>query len=211
MMAGHEVIFIDNDYFHYDHALHLEAVKRYRPKYATVRDLMTSSQCQQAGIPYYSFEQVMDWAAELAEYAHNVIVIPKYDCLERIPAQYVLGYSIPTSHGGTPMPFAMFQGRPIHLLGGSPSKQIAYWQADPADVVSIDNNYILKAARYGQAWCADGQDRSITELGFGAVTTPLYLALVISLTNFAAFFQRSGVRTMSEAEIGSMRPELPDA
>ena len=39
-----KLTFIDNKYTLYDHALHLECVDRYRPKYATVRDIMTRKQ-----------------------------------------------------------------------------------------------------------------------------------------------------------------------
>jgi len=188
----HKVQFVDNDYFNYNHELHLDAVKRLKPKYCTVRDIMSRSQCEEAGIKYYDFETIMVWAEELLQYAENVIVIPKYDCIKDIPERFMLGYSVPTSHGGTPLPIEMFAGRRVHLLGGSPNKQIAYWQRIPDDVVSIDNNYILKMAKFGQAWFPDGKSRSVTEMGFGLVTNPLYIALVASLGNMAAAFWKVG-------------------
>lgn len=188
----HKVQFVDNDYFNYDHKLHLEVVEKLKPKYCTVRDIMTRHQCEEAGIKYYDFDTVLAWAEELEKYAENVIVIPKYDCIKDIPERFVLGYSVPTSHGGTPLPIEMFAGRRVHLLGGSPNKQIAYWQRIPDDVVSIDNNYILKMANFGQAWFPDGSSKSVTDMGFGMVTNPLYIALVASLGNMAAVFWKVG-------------------
>lgn len=189
---AHHPQFIDNDYFNYDHKAHLDAVKLWEPKYCTVRDVMTPTQCAESGIKYYSLGQILDWAEELSEYAKNVIIIPKYDCLDEIPEKYMLGYSVPTSHGGTPLPIESFQGRRVHLLGGSPNKQIAYWQRIPDSVVSLDNNYILKIANYGNSWLADGNTYSLTDLGFGALTNPLYVALTITLGNMGAVFWKKG-------------------
>ncbi len=197
---AHRPAFIDNDYFHYDHGLHLAVVKHWGPKYATVRDIMTERQCQEAGIAYHPLEQIIDWAWEIAEHAENVIVIPKYDCIAQLPESFMLGYSIPTSHGGTPVPVERFKGRRVHLLGGSPNKQIAYWQAIPDEVESLDNNYILKIAGYGNAWMPDGSTRSLTELGFGLLTNPLFVALVISLGNFAAYFNKCGAEDAQVTE-----------
>lgn len=192
VIQKHKVEFIDNEFKGYKHDLHCQAVAKYKPKYATVRDIMTKDQCQEVGIEYYPFTQILDWAEELSQYAQNVIVIPKYDCLSKIPEKFMLGYSVPTSYGGTPLPIEMFKGRRIHLLGGSPNKQIAFWQAAPDSIVSLDNNYLLKIANYGNVWCPDGQTRSLTDLGFGFLNNPLYVALTISLGNFAAYFKKQG-------------------
>ena len=58
MSGRHEVKFIDNDYFNYQHDIHLQAVSELKPKYATVRDAMTHAQCNAAEIEYYSLEQL---------------------------------------------------------------------------------------------------------------------------------------------------------
>lgn len=192
IMLSHRVQFVDCLYTEYNHDLHLAQVAKHKPKYATVRDIMSKAQCEQAGIKYYPFDQIMKWAEELTQYAENVIVIPKYDCIEAIPPGFVLGYSIPTSHGGTPVPVDKFRGRRVHLLGGSPNKQIAYWAQLADEVVSLDNNYILKISAFGRAWYPDGTTKGLQEAGFGLVTNPLYIALAISLGNFAAYFNKSG-------------------
>lgn len=159
----HKVVFVDNDYFHYDQAIHLETVKGTRPKYATVRDIMSEAQCMGAGIEYYPLEQILDWAEELSAYAENVILIPKYDCFDDIPEKFMLGYSVPSSHGSTPLPGSMFAGRRVHLLGGSWKAQLAYLSTLGDAVVSLDTNYIAKIAMFGEFTDIEGKNYSLFE------------------------------------------------
>lgn len=181
LSGRHKVEFIDNDYFDYDHATHLKAVKELLPKYATVRDIMSKEQCKEADIAWYSLEQILDWAEELSRYAEQVIVIPKYDCLDRIPDKYVLGYSVPTSHGGTPLPVAMFKGRRVHLLGGSWRAQLAHMAELGDSVVSLDNNYVHRqASMLGIACDPDGREFKMQDVGYGYVTNVRYVALALS-------------------------------
>jgi uncharacterized protein DUF6610 len=181
LTGRHEVCFIDNDYFHYQHDIHLAAVAKFKPKYATVCDLMSEQQCKEDGLAYHPFEEIMDWAEALREHAENVILIPKYDCLDRIPDHFMLGYSIPTSHGGTPLHPERFKGRRLHLLGGSWSKQLDYLDYFGDDVRSVDNNHVAKvASEWGQFVNAEGQAVSLTEAGFGMLNNPRYVALAIS-------------------------------
>lgn len=176
----HKVAFIDNDYFKYDHAKHLAAVRELRPKYATVRDLMSKAQCQEAGIEYFDLRQVLDWAEELAQYAENVIVIPKYDCLDKIPDKFVLGYSVPTSHGGTPLQVSAFKGRRVHLLGGSWKAQLAHMAELGDDVVSVDNNQVeLMASKWGQFVSPDGETQQVQTIA-PAIRNVRYVALALS-------------------------------
>jgi len=199
-LRGHEVAFVDCDYRNYDHARHLEAVARYRPKYATVRDVMSREQCRDAGIPYYPLDTILRWAEELEEYAEHVIVIPKYDCLDEIPERYVLGYSIPTSHGGTPLPIERFFGRRIHLLGGSPEDQYRYWRAARPYVVSIDHNYLLKISQYGQLWSPGGHSVSVTDVLGDDLVSTVFIAAAVNLARFAHLFRRKS----SDDELGSL-------
>lgn len=173
--------FIDNDYFKYNHQMHLAVVAKFRPKYATTRDIMDETQCEIAGIDYYPLEQILEWAEEIDEYAENVILIPKYDCLDKIPEKYVLGYSIPTSHGATPLPISSFKGRRIHLLGGSWKYQLAHLEKMGDDVVSADNNYEFKIAKYGGFIDPDGNGKQLNEvIGFN-LTNPMITALALSI------------------------------
>lgn len=184
---NHDVVFIDNDYFDYDHAQHLAVVSEIKPKYATVRDVMSKKQCQKDGIEYFELAQILDWAEELNDYAQNVIVIPKYDCLDKIPEKFMLGYSVPTSHGGTPLPPESFGGRRVHLLGGSWRKQLDYLSLLKDDIVSVDNNYIQNIARqFGQVVYPDGSTAQLQDIGLGDVNNPRYVALAISFGNIAS-------------------------
>lgn len=179
---AHRLEFLDCLYTDYDHDHHRRAVKKWRPKYATVRDIMSRKQCVEAGIAYYELEQILAWAEDLDQYAQHVIVIPKYDCLDQIPDKYVLGYSIPTSHGGTPLPIDAFRGRRVHLLGGSWKKQLNYLATLGGDVVSIDHNYSLKAASYGQFADPEGNMSQVTQdLGMPRVNNAMMIAQAISV------------------------------
>lgn len=203
--SAHTPVFVDNYYERYVHQTHLADVKKFRPKYATVRDIMTPEQCKEEGIEYFEFRQILDWAEELKQYAKEVILIPKYDCLDQIPDEYMLGYSILTSYGGTPIDIKRFEGRRVHLLGGSPNKQIAYWSQIPNSVISLDNNYIDKMANHGQMWLINGTAVSLNELnliknqvkgvgpeeiGFGRITDVRNICLAVSLSSFATYFRR---------------------
>ena len=184
---NHRVVFIDNDYFDYNHDVHLKAIQELRPKYATVRDVMDKKQCAVDGIQWYSLEQILDWAEELNQYAENVIVIPKYDCLDRIPEKFILGYSIPTAHGGTPLSVSSFTGRRVHLLGGSWKAQLAHLAELGDDVVSLDNNYIqLQAIKFGQAVTPEGEGYQLKSIGLEQLVNPRYVALSISFGSIAA-------------------------
>jgi len=175
--------FIDNNFYNYDHELHVAGVAKWNPKYTTVCDVMTPEQCQKARIPYYSLEQILDWAEELSEHAENVIVIPKYDCLDRIPEKFMLGYSVPTSHGSTPLLPELFRGRRVHLLGGSWKKQLSYITQLQKEVVSIDNNYVVRIAKYGRYYDCNGDEKKIEEfLGYN-IPNHWSIATMLSVNN----------------------------
>jgi hypothetical protein len=104
---------------------------------------------------------VLDWAEEAAQYAERIILIPKVvGGIPRLPrriggADIVLGLSVPTRFAGTNVPLWEFAGWPIHLLGGSPQKQMQCWShlTPIAQVVSADGNYAHKLAlKHGQYW-----------------------------------------------------------
>lgn len=131
-------------------ASYMAALARFRPECATVLDLERESQ----------LPEVLDWAEEAAQYARRVIIIPKaHGIIRRLPRQIngapvVLGYSIPTSHGGTMVWHSEFAGWPIHLLGGSPHAQMRHWSRlrAIADVVSADGNMSNKISHAGRFW-----------------------------------------------------------
>lgn len=186
----HAVHFIDNEYRKYDHKKHLDVVAQFCPKYATVRDIMTKEQCEEAGIEYYPLDQILAWAEELERYTENVILIPKYDCIDDIPQKYVLGYSVPSNYGGTPLPIERFKGRKIHLLGGSPMLQYQYFKATADDVVSLDTNYVHKIAERGLLWGEQGERTPVGQLPIGEIVNPLYVAFAINIGKLGALYRR---------------------
>jgi hypothetical protein len=183
-----KIQFIDNEFKAYNHTEHVRAVAAIRPKYATVRDIMTREQCAAARIDYYDFEQILDFVAELEDVTRDengqpqtkIIIIPKWDCLDRIPERYVLGYSVETAYGRTPLPECMFRGRPVHLLGGSWKKQLACLRELPGDVVSIDNNHIQLIAQKGDYVTPTGERVTLSRRGFGWVPNHRQTCLTIS-------------------------------
>lgn len=184
MRERHRLVFIDNNYTAYDHKQHLDFVKEHRPKYATVRDIMSREQCREASVDYYELEQILDWAEELNEFAEHVIVIPKYDCIEQLDKKFMLGYSIPTSHGGTYVDAEKFKGRKIHLLGGSWKRQLEFLDYFGDDVLSVDNNQIHLVAKYGTYMLPDGETAVVGEL-HPHVNNVLIVALSLSFGNIA--------------------------
>lgn len=185
-----EINFVDNEFKEYDHEQHLSAVKALAPKYATVRDIMSRSQCEAAKIEFFSFDEVMDMARSVQEYAQNVIVVPKYDCINDIPADMMLGYSIPTSYGATPISIDRFRGRRVHLLGGSWKRQRNALGVLGKDVVSLDNNHLMNIGRFGQCYSPQGQAVRISEVlpgGYGNI-----IPMLVSMSAIIADLSRAG-------------------
>jgi hypothetical protein len=198
----HRSEFVDNEWKGYEHDVHVGVVEQLRPRYATVLDLLTRGQCEALGLPYKTFDEIMRYAEDVEPFTENVIVIPKYDCIADIPKKYMLGYSVPSSYGGTPLAFDRFKGRRTHLLGGSPAKQFALWCGFPDEVISIDTNYIHKVAQYGQVASTDlGRQygivsdpmpalktTSIMDMGILNSANHLYIAFAMSASLLAGLF-----------------------
>ncbi len=143
----HSVEFADQNWKAPDRDGYMTALKLHKPRIATVLDLEREEQ----------FDTVLDWAHEAAEHVETVIIIPKvFSIIPYLPtrvggANVRLGYSVPTRFGGTDVPAWEFAGWPVHLLGGSPHKQMKYTYY--LSVVSIDCNYhLLKATKFGEYW-----------------------------------------------------------
>ena len=144
--------FADQDWKQPDRVAYMTDLAKHRPVMATVLELERKEQ----------FAEVLSWAEEAAQYVQMVIIIPKVSGIipsipERIgSAQVVLGYSVPTKYGATHVPLWEFAGRPVHLLGGTPSRQ--YQIAPYLHVISVDGNYAnLKATKFcewfdGRTW-----------------------------------------------------------
>jgi len=139
--------FADQDWKNPDRARYMAELEKHHPAMATVLDW---EQQEQRG-------EVLSWAEEAAQYVERVLIVPKViGGIKTLPgriggADIVLAYSVPTRYGGTFVPVWEFDGWPVHLLGGSPHKQMemAYY----LNVASVDGNLMNKmAVRYCQFW-----------------------------------------------------------
>lgn len=141
--------FTDQDWKAPDRELYTTAVRKHHPHMATVLDWERDEQ----------LAEVLGWAEEVAPYVEQVVIIPKVQGgVARLPhriggKEVVLGYSVPTKYGGTSLPLWEFGGWPVHLLGGSPQRQLHI--AHYVRVNSADGNYAQRmAVRSGQFWMA---------------------------------------------------------
>src|SRR5262249_7225798 len=123
---------------------HLARAAEVRPLLAAVPDVLSE----------HDTDRALRQAEALAAHAAAVLVIPKApSVIGRLPrtvgngTPLVLGYSVPTSYGGTELPLWDFRGWPVHLLGGNSRRQADL--CGYLDVVSADGNLPGRLARRG--------------------------------------------------------------
>lgn len=133
--------FLDIDWKNYQFRAHLEAARTTQPAMTVARDLVRAR----------DLDRVLDEAEELRQYAGLVVVVPKAirlaERLDTIPADFVLGFSVPTKYGATHLPTSAFGRRAVHLLGGRPDVQRRL--GDHLHVVSMDCNRFTLDAAFG--------------------------------------------------------------
>lgn len=143
--------FADQDWRDPDRRAYMDALREHEPVMATVLDWERPDQ----------LVEVLDWAEEAAQYVKRVLIVPKViGGIPRIPDRVggkpvVLAYSVPTRYAGSEVPLWEFAGRPVHLLGGSPHRQMEIWHylTPIASVVSVDGNMANKmATRWTGVW-----------------------------------------------------------
>lgn len=133
--------FIDNHWQNYCHKNHLKIVEQHKPLLATACDVENEK----------DLPEIISQAKELTKFCGRVLLIPKvkfkYDLID---FPFWWGFSVPTNYGGTQVECNWFQGRPVHLLGGSPRAQAEF--AKHLNIVSVDGNVATKMAqRFGKA------------------------------------------------------------
>lgn len=183
----HPVFFADQDWKKPDRGKYMAALAKHKPTMASVLDLERFDQ----------LPEVLSWAEEAAAFVDVVMIIPKVpgiiDILPRIIAGAAvrLGYSIPTRHGGTIVNPVEFQGWPVHLLGGSPQRQMLYSQRFDL-VASIDGNYAKRmAAMYCEFWM-DGRWHELSDHGYHERNDAMYEAFDWSCKHIMAAWKRQG-------------------
>lgn len=145
----HPLWFADQDWKKPNRERYMSALAKHKPHMATVLDWERQEQ----------LSEVLGWAEEAAQHVECVLLIPKVQGgIPQLPRSIGgklvrLGYSVPTNFGGTELPVWEFAGWPVHLLGGSPHKQMALTQY--LDVRSIDGNMAQRmATQHCQFWTA---------------------------------------------------------
>lgn len=189
--------FADQDWKRPNRGRYMEALAQHRPTLATVLDWERPEQ----------EDEVLDWASEAARWADSVLVIPKVPgMLDRIPGTVggkpvVLAYSVPTRYGGTTVPLWEFGRRPVHLLGGSPQKQLDL--ARYLNVVSADGNMANLMAHRCRVWTPRpwGPNRlrwvQLRDLGDGRSEGANAQAFRLSCKNIMAAWRARGEQDFS--------------
>lgn len=180
--------FVDQNWRKPDRARYMAALAEHRPALATVLDLERDEQ----------LHDVLGWAEEAAQYVTEVvIVIPKaHGIIAQLPRQIGgrqvrLGYSVPTRYGGTEVWVGEFAGWPVHLLGGSPNRQLALRAY--MDVRSADGNFLqLMATRYNTCWQNHKWVR-LDALGQRIEHDAPYAAFALSCANLMKAWNRRGL------------------
>jgi hypothetical protein len=144
-LPDHKLYFADQHYRQPNRRDYMTRLAIYRPKIATVLDWEQPEQ----------LTEVLSWAEEAAQHVTDgVVIIPKVSgSVGALPArtggkEVILGYSVPTSYGGSPVFLSELKGWPVHLLGGSPQRQYEVWTylRHICDVRSLDGNMAKKQA-----------------------------------------------------------------
>jgi hypothetical protein len=138
----HRIGFLDIDWKNYNFKRHLEAARITQPFMTVAKDIESQKE----------ISRILDEAWELSQYSEYVIITPKDQSLTSvlnslIPEQFILGYSVPTTYGGTSITPESFKKRLVHLLGGRPDVQRKLANIMP--VFSFDCNRFTIDAAYG--------------------------------------------------------------
>lgn len=125
---------------------HVDAVAEHEPRYAVAPDAE----------PGRSLDLVLDVAERLEPHVEHVIVVPKNVHPDAVPGRYRVG--VPFRDGfETDLvrnTFPDFRGRPVHLLGGSPTDHFRLVDRHALDVQSVDTPTVLSWADFGRVWVA---------------------------------------------------------
>lgn len=141
--------FVDQDWKKPNREAYMKALEKHRPYMASVMDWERQEQ----------LNEVISWAEEAAPFVTVPMIIPKvHHAISQLPRviggrPVRLGYSVPTRFGGTDLFLSEFSGWDVHLLGGSPHRQMELFRY--LNVKSCDGNYSQKMAMYNQFW-SDG-------------------------------------------------------
>jgi hypothetical protein len=198
---------LDNDFRNPDLERYVARFFEYEPRVGVIGDA-------------YDVDEADDYVAAAREIQgsypeEDLVIVPKCrEVIDTIPEDLVLGYSRgyadrlahefsePTD----------WRGRRVHILGGSPPKQLDVIQQltrptltdePPADIVGLDWNGLHRGAQFGDFWTADGWDDS----GRDADHVTVRKTVRHSLARVREFWQSHGIWPDSTPQDNSVEIE----
>ena len=137
-----DLYFADVDPKDYDEKKYLEFIYKYKPKMASVIDITDND----------TYNSSMKAAELISDVVDIIIFIPKTYCFNDLPKKLGnaitrVGYSVPTKYNRTFIDVECYMDwGDVHLLGGSPHKQLKLYRDFPDNIKSVDGNMHLKMA-----------------------------------------------------------------
>lgn len=134
--------FVDINWKNYEWEDYLNKLKHWKPVMAMVPDFLDITQKKDL---YKKIRQLKELGIM------KIMVCPKFNgAIQYIPSFCTIAVSIPSRYAGFLPDPKELENRKIHLLGGSPQKQVKYIRDHPnLNILSVDGNAIAKNARWG--------------------------------------------------------------
>ncbi len=184
---------LDNNFRNPDLDRYVDRTLEYEPDVGVIGDAYDAAEAQMY------VDTIRELQRSLPE--TEFIIVPKCRAaIETIPDDIVLGYS--RGYANTlahefsdPIDW---RGRRVHILGGSPPKQLEVVEQltqptltgdPPADIVGLDWNGLHRGAQFGEFWTADGWDDS----GRDANHVTVRKTVRHSLTRVREFWSTHGI------------------
>ena len=184
---------LDNDFRNPDLDRYIDRVFEYEPEIAVIGDAYDAAEAR----TYVRTIRDLEASVPNTEF----VIVPKCRAaIDAIPDDIVLGYSRGYADKLAPEfsdPID-WRGRRVHILGGSPPKQLAVIDQltqptlsgdPPADIVGMDWNGLHRGAQFGEFWTADGWDDS----GRNADHVTIRKTVRHSLSRVRDFWQAHGI------------------
>jgi hypothetical protein len=184
---------LDNDFRNPDLERYVDRALKYEPDVGIIGDAYDTAEAQSY------VDTIRDLHGSLPE--TEFIIVPKCRAaIEAIPDDIVLGYSRGYAETlahefSDPVDW---RGRRVHILGGSPPKQLEVIEQltqptltgdPPADIVGLDWNGLHRGAQFGEFWTTEGWDDSGRDVDHVTVRKTVRH----SLSRLKEFWQAQGV------------------
>jgi len=179
---------LDIKWNNYKWDAHIQKTIDYAPVMVCAPDYTDKSQ----------YQDLMDKIQELRDLGVlRIVVIPKFKgAVDDIPNDCIIGISVPSSYAGYVLgdeDVAKIRGRMVHLLGGSPKSQMAfykYYTDNGIHVISMDGNGFQKNASFG-VFFEDGIWKQPKHVKF--VHGDMEGTMLYSLKSMIQFFNQTGI------------------